>query len=325
VALRLGLGWRRESLTVKSTATPVVQAVEAVGWTEVGGMGDGSAVETGRGAEDVTEADPMVAVYRHDVHKLRHRGHNAAAASYAGVAVNETVPLYADRDAALLSRPEGDPEQTVANHSSPYRLSLLTGESAVETDRIRAAAGGGVRDLVRPDDPDRLHARWLTSEVAGAYSESVHYPYTSLQYHTLLAAALLDNYRAGYAFDDLWVVATAPDLDATAGKDVTRDSEVALTVASVEPHRTVLWTPALALHVTGAPGDRPAARLGNDPARSFADVWARLPAHPISVDDERRWRVLDAQLRRIRSWSTALAFIDEFVAVHGPPERGDGA
>nr|WP_247003946.1 hypothetical protein [Halosolutus gelatinilyticus] len=270
----------------------------------------------------------MVAVYRHDVHKLRAKPHAAAAEEYAGVTVNETVPLHADRDAALLSRPEGEPEQTVANHRSPYRLSLLTGETAVETDRIQAAASGGYRELIAPADPKRLHARWLTSQVAGAYSEAVHYPYSSLQYHTLLTAALLDAYRAGYAFEDLWLVATGPDLDDTVNKDMvtTRDSEAALTADEVEPHRTVLWTPDLALQVTATPGDRPAARLGDVPARSFADVWSRLPAHPIDTDGGRCWRLLDAQLRRIRSWSTALVFIDEFIELHGSgARRGDGA
>jgi hypothetical protein len=244
------------------------------------------------------------------------------------VPVNETVPLGSDRDAALLSRPRGEPEQTVANHWSPYRLSLLTGDTAVETDRIQAAAGGGFRDLVTPNDPELLHARWLTSPVAGAYSESVHYPYTSLQYHTLLTAALLDAYRAGHAFADLWMVATAPSLDTTATTETdtatTRDPAAALAADEVEPHRTVLWTPALALHVTTTPGDRPAARLGDAPARSFADVWSRLSAHPIDTDGERRWRLLDSQLRRIRSWSAALAFIDEFIELHASAARRGG-
>jgi hypothetical protein len=54
--------------------------------------------------------------------------------------------------------------------------------------------------------------------------------------------------------------------------------------------------------------------LGAAPARSFADVWARLPEYPFDVGAAREWRVLDAQLRRIRSWSTALQYIEEFVA-----------
>jgi hypothetical protein len=295
-----------------------------------GGRVDGR-VDDDPSTEPVADADDrggVAVAYRHDVHKLRARPHASAAESYAGVAVNETVPCGADRDAALLSRPRGEPEQTVANHRSPYRLSLLTGETAVETNRIQAAAGGGFRKLVTAVDPERLHARWLTTAVAGAYNESVYYPYTSLQYHVLLTAALLHNYRAGYAFEDLWLVATGPDLDNTLNRDTatTRDSEAALAADEVEPHRTVCWTPDLALHLTASPGDRPAARLGSQPARSFADVWSRLPAHPIGTDGGRCWRLLDAQLRRIRSWSTSLAFIDEFTELHGSAaERGGWA
>lgn len=295
-----------------------------------GGRVDGR-VDDDSTTELVADADDrggVAVAYRHDVHKLRARPHASAADEYAGAPVNEPVPRDADRDAALLSRPEGEPERTVANHRSPYRLSLLTGETAVETDRIQAAAGGGFRELVTSDDPERLHARWLTSAVAGAYNESMYYPYTSLQYHVLLTAALLHNYRAGHAFEDSWLVATGPNLDNTSKTDTatTRDPEAALAADEVEPHLTVLWTPDIALHVTATPGGRPAARLGDAPARSFADVWSRLPVHPIDTDGKRCWRVLDAQLRRIRSWSTALAFIDEFIELHGSTaERGDGA
>ena len=271
-----------------------------------------------------TRADPMVGVYRHDVHKLRARPHAAATEEYAGVPVNEQVPLGANRDAALLSRPRGEPERTVANHESPYRLSLLMGEAAVGSDRGQAGAGGRFRDLVGVEDAERLHARWLTSDVAATFNESVYYPYTSLQRHVLLTAALLDAYRAGDAFADLWLVATGPGsgVDASGAMDV----EAALAADVVEPHRTVLWTPVLALHVTATPGDRPAARLGGAPARSFADTWSRLSAHPLDVDGQRCWRLLDAQLRRIRSWSVALAYIDEFIELHGTAAgQGDWA
>jgi len=54
--------------------------------------------------------------------------------------------------------------------------------------------------------PDELHAAWLTSEAAAVVNESVYLPYSSLKYHVLLVAALLDAYRAGHAFDDLYVV-----------------------------------------------------------------------------------------------------------------------
>jgi|GEM_PF-6250068 len=166
--------------------------------------------------------------------------------------------------------------------------------------------------LVLSTDAEVLHSRWVTSQAAAAFNESVYYPYSSLQFHVLLVAALLDNYRAGHAFEDLHLVATPsaamPDQEWTA--EAARESE------EVEPHRTVLWSPVCALHVTGEPGDRPSASLGSCPARSFADTWSRLSRHPFDAGD-RRWRRLDAQLRRIRSWSTALAYIEDYVAVYG--------
>jgi len=244
-------------------------------------------------SEAVTDVAPMLAVYRHDVHKLRGRSHTAARERVAGVRVNETVPLGADRDAAMLSRPHGEPEQTVDAHASPSRVSLLTGD-VVMTGSVGAdGRDAAVRELVRIEDPVAMHEAWLVSEVAALVNESVYYPYTSLKYHTLLAAALLDSYRAGVGFEELFLAVEDPD-------------------GPVTPHRTVLSTPEMQLCVTGEPGDRPAARLGDGPARCFADVWARLPEHPIDVDGERRWRVLDAQLRRIRSWSTALQFGEEY-------------
>ena len=266
--------------------------------------------------------DPLVGAYRHDVHKLRGRRHASSQNEAYGVPVNETVPLAADRDAAVLSRPRGEPGETIDNHVSPYRLSLLTGEAAVETSRIEAAVGGGFERLVSSTDPEVLHARWVTSPVPAGFNESVFYPYTSLKFHVLLVGALLDNYRAGYAFDELFVAVSPVD----GGFEGSGEAAIASDV--VEPFRTVLWTPAFAVHVTGDPGGRPAAALGPRPSRSFADTWARLPAHPVETDGQRCWRVLDAQLRRIRSWSTALQFIEEYVSMVADDARfgtGGGA
>jgi len=264
-----------------------------------------------------TIADPMVAVYRHDVHKMNGRPHSASADEYHGVPVNEEVPQGADADAALLSRPAGEPEQTVSNHSSPYRLSLLTGESATESDRIEAAANDGFRSLVVSDNAPRLHATWLTSDVASAFNESPYYPYTSLKYHVLLTAALLSEYRAGRSFDELFL-AVLPGGSAAADGGV----EAALESGVVSPHRTVLWSPLVTLAVTSEPGDWPAARLGPGPARSFADVWSRLSDQPFETGGTRSRMMLDAQLRRLRSWSTALQYIEEFVAWRSMSDAG---
>jgi len=265
----------------------------------------GGSAEAAGDDDTTTDAEPMVAVYRHDVHKLRMRPHASAAETVAGTRVNETVPCGADGDAALLSRPAGEPEQTLDNHESPYRRSLLTGDIVAETaDLTEDAFDAAVRELLAIEDPEAAHTAWLDRTVPGLVNESLYYPYTSLKYHTLLAAALLDNYRAGFDFAELSLAVEPP--------------------GAVTPHRTVLVTRHGSLCVTGEPGDRPAARLGAAPTRSFADVWARLPAQLFDVDAERRWRVLDAQLRRIRSWSVALQFVEEYIDAFAPA-LGTGA
>lgn len=275
--------------------------------------------QTDGGSQAVTDSTtdfetyPMTAVYRHDVHKLRGRSHDTASSEVAGIPVNEPVPLHADRDAAMLSRPDGRPEQTVDNHLSPARLSLLTGEP-VATQLLKNTET--IADLIEPTDPARLHATWLTSTTPAAYNESVYYPYTSLKFHTLLVGALLDNYRAGHGFEELWLTATptAPSEPQTV--------EGALADETVTPHRTILWTSACTLEVTATPGDRPAARLGTHPIRAFGETWSRLTAHPLDTDGHRRWRILDAKLRRIRSWSTALQYLEEYTD-RCSPKRGE--
>jgi len=259
----------------------------------------------GGSGDDGSDVDPMVAVYRHDIHKARIRGHEHAEETFRGVRVNEAVPLNADRDAAMLSRPPGEREEISEAHESWFRVSLLTEKIAMSVEPV-GDIGGALTELISIEDAEELHAAWLNSMVTSLFTESPHCSHTSLKYHTLLAAALLDNYRSGFEFDDLFLAVTPPGAD-----------------PEVMPHRTVLTTPGFALHVTGQPGNRPAARLGDVPSRSFEDVWSRLPAIPFDVDLECRGRVLDAQLRRIRSWSAALQFIEEFTAALGPVDSGD--
>ncbi|WP_254863091.1 hypothetical protein [Halovivax gelatinilyticus] len=259
------------------------------------------------GAASDVGVGSLVAVYRHDVHKLRGRRHGSGVDEFAGVRVNEAVPLGADRDAALLSRPSGEPEQTVSNHASPYRLSLLSGESVGESGGGVATAAE-VEGLVCRSGAERLHAAWLTSDVASLVNESVCYPYTSLKFHVLLAGALLDCYRAGYGFDELFLEAVPGEACAVRG-----GVDAAVKSGVVVPFRTVLWSPVVSLRVTGEPAGGVVARLGSGPARSFADTWSRLSGRPFEVD-RRELMVLDAQLRRIRSWSVALQYIEDFVA-----------
>lgn len=234
-------------------------------------------------------SETMLAAFRHDAHKFTGDTHDDAPETLAGIPVNRVVPAGADSDAGALSRPQQTQAQTVPTHHGHSRLSLLTGEAVARVDRV---SPGTIRELLAVEDVPTAHERWLASEVAALFNESVYHPYTSLKYHTLLVAALLDNYRDGHDFADLRLVVDP--------------------VGETVPCRTVFEVSRFALRIDADDHDRPSARLGSRPWRSWASVWNRLPAHPLATDREKFDMVLDANLRRIGAWSTALQYIEDF-------------
>ena len=237
--------------------------------------------------------DTMVTAYRHDAHKMNGQPHELAPETFAGVAVNQTVPYGADGDASALSRPSGQPEQTVETHETLYRLSLINGESRYDPQEFtRDGVESAVRELLTEDDPETMHQVWLDSNVVSAFTESRYYPYTSLKYHTLLVAALLNNYRDGHEFADLRLVVDDAD--------------------EIVPHRTVYVGEAFALRIDADARGQPSARLGSRPWWSWASAWNRLEAHPLETAHNKYDMVLDANLRRIGAWSTALQYIEDF-------------
>ncbi len=260
-------------------------------------MGENAILDEFQGDGD---QDVMVTAYRHDAHKMNGQPHDYAPETFARVSVNQTVPHCADGDASALSRPNGQPEQTVDAHETHYRLSLLTGESHYDPDEFsRARLSEAISDLLTGSDPEAMHRAWLTSDVASGFNESIYYPYTSLKYHTLLVAALLNNYRAGNEFEDLLLVVD------DAGEIV--------------PHRTVYAGDRFALRIDESAGGNPWARLGSRPWRSWASTWTRLTEHPLDVNHDKHDMVLDANLRRIWSWSTALQYIEDFESQEESP------
>ncbi|MDL0132048.1 hypothetical protein PNP59_14160 [Halobacterium salinarum] len=143
------------------------------------------------------------------------------------------------------------------------------------------------------DDPEAMHQAWLTSDIVSVFNESVYYPYTSLKYHTLLVAALLDNYRDGHEFSDLQLVVDS--------------------AGEIVPHRTVYAGERFALRIDENADGQPSSRLGSQPWRSWASTWTRLTAHPLDANHDKYDMVLDANLRRIGAWSTALQYIEDYM------------
>lgn len=238
--------------------------------------------------------EQMLQTYRHDAHKVRGRSHDAGERTLAGVPVNADVPFGADGDASALSRPQRSPDRVVDNHETHYRLSLLNGGTRYDADSFALQEyEEALHALLGVDDAPQMHERWLNSELMAAFNEAVFYPYTSLKYHTLLVAALVDNYRAGSSFDELWLVVDSAD--------------------EIIPHRTVFADPAFSLRITGRETDRPRATLGSRPWRSWASVWGRLSAHPpLDTATDKFDMMLDANLRRIQAWSTALQYLEDY-------------
>lgn len=235
----------------------------------------------------------LIKIYRHDVHKMTGHSHDNAPETFAGVPVNQPVTLGADADAAALSRPCGDPEQTMANHDTPYRLSLLNSEPRdALPERTRSDVESAMRDLLIGDDSEAMHRAWLDSDIVAAFNESVFFPYTSLKYHTLLVAALFDNYCDGHEFADLRLIVDPAN--------------------EIVSHWTVYTGERFTLRIDVDTGGQPSARLGRYPWRSWASTWNRLPAHPFDVANDKYDMVLDMNLRRIGAWSTALQYIEDF-------------
>jgi len=85
----------------------------------------------------------------------------------------------------------------------------------------------------------------------------------------------------------------------------------------VIPHRTVYvddGTEGFTLRIEGDPGEMTAdasTRLGATPRRTWASTWTQLPVHPLQPDRDRFDRVVDANLWRITSWSTALQYLED--------------
>jgi hypothetical protein len=235
----------------------------------------------------------MLAAFRHDVHKFTGESHNNAREEFAGIRVNQSVPEGADGDAAALSRPQQKQEQTVPTHDDHHRLSLITGETAYDPQKCsHSTIEGEVSELITTDDPQIAHGRWLDSDVAAAFNESVYHPYTSLKYHTLLVGALLDNYRADNTFGNLRLVVDPAD--------------------DTVSFRTVFSGDRFSLRIDVDDNGCSSPRLGSRPWRSWASTWNRLTAHPLDTDSNKYDMTLDANLRRIQSWSTALQYMEDY-------------
>lgn len=234
----------------------------------------------------------MLDVYRHDAHKMRGRSHAAGETTIQGVVVNKSVPYGADGDASALSRPNGKPNTTMEDEQTHYRMSMLKGDTRYDSDSFSLQSKQGeLHSLLAIDDAQRMHRNWLESRVVSAFNESTHYPYTSLKYHTLLVAALTDCYRNNIGFSELYLVVDGAN--------------------EIVTHRTIYSGDRFSLRLS-ATADGECANIPSTPFRSWAGTWSRLTDHPLETDHDKFDMMLDANLRRISAWSTALQYLEDY-------------
>jgi len=236
--------------------------------------------------------EQMISVYRHDAHKMRGRSHSSGENRIAGVVVNKDVPYGADADGSAMSRPGGKPTATMEDSQTHYRLSMLHGDTHYDEDSFSLATQEPeLKRLLAIDDAEAMHYNWLTSRVVSGFNESTYYPYTSLKYHTLLVAALVNHYRNDEVYGDLYLCVDDSD--------------------EIEPHETIYTGDRFSLRISATP-DGACAALPDRPFRSWSGVWQRLTDHPLDTAEDRFDMMLDANLRRIKAWSTALQYIEDY-------------
>ena len=230
--------------------------------------------------------DQMRVAYLHDFHKMEMHPHVSVDGG-----TGHKVPFNADRDASSLSR--GQPAAIHPDVQGRYRISLIDRRSFYDphrfSKRLTEAARAELRKLCEGDDLNAVHEHWLKSQLPSKYNEGPLYPYTSLKYHTLLVAALLWNYINNHKFDTLCLAISLS--------------------ARVDPS-TICLAGSSSLHLVPLSGlgrfDCGSKLGGSKPHPNFGDVWQRLEVNPPTP------RHLDAALRQIGEWSTALQLVEDW-------------
>jgi len=132
----------------------------------------------------------------------------------------------------------------------------------------------------RESNPSELHRLILRSKKINEYNEAKSFPYTSLKYHILLACALYQNFLMGFKISDLYLAENA-----------LVDSEFQIILRLNECEWAII------------------------PRVGMSRIWPRFDLTWVRRTQESSIggdRTLDGLLSRIKSWSAALATIEEY-------------
>lgn len=227
--------------------------------------------------------------FLHDFHKMKIRPHG-------GDEEGPPLPCNADRDSARMSRAPGKPPKIDEQVAGRYRIDLIRRRSFYNPRSFNKITTTEMRNaLARACNEEpilKVYEAWLKADLPAMYNEHKYMPYTSLKYHTQLAATLLYNYKLDYPFGTLCLALSIPPKIECA---------------------TVLLQDDFSLHLVPLerlPEFRCGASLGRAPSPNFCSAWVRLDEHPkISPH-------LNSYLRQMESWSTALQLIEDWMVMN---------
>jgi len=168
------------------------------------------------------------------------------------------------------------------------RKSLLKFSYNNSSREILISKRSSIEELFNENDPEKLHRKILHSKLLNFYSESRLYPFSSLKYHLLLTCAIYYNLKNNIDFTKLYLCEN--------GKPKSH-YQVIYSINnitwSLEPNKNS--------ENSGKAGK--ISRL----YPNFSETWKRRLKSKIGGD-----KMLDGMLATIKSWSAALATIEDY-------------
>ena len=220
------------------------------------------------------------------------------------------LPYSADDYSAHMSRAGlriDDPEGEI---SSRYRIDLIRRQCFYDATRFNKAENikqiNELKELSKNAPLIEVHKKWLESDLPSKYNEDPGYPYTSHKYHTLIAEAILYNSANDYHFDTFCLAVAMPaKVELTTLIQLDDASLHLVPVSRLSEFTCGYQLPKV--------GEKPPKEDGKKHKTypkgcwpNFNIAWVHLDKHPkIS-------KHLDAYIRRIGSWSTALQLMEDW-------------
>lgn len=234
----------------------------------------------------------------HDLHKMKGAKHKN----------NKKLSTSADADASKMSRPRIIKKPKYAKKVSNYRISLLD-------DTLCYNVGQNSRDELCSKIREKYNLNNLAIDMYNSllnieskpdisnfnesplYNNEFDLPYTSLKYHTILTTNLHWNYLHKMKFKDFQLKIISSDVIGEIFDVIFKDTinSKCLVISDKNSY------PQYEAH----------SIIGSTPFMNYGDVLSRMKGN-IYFD-----KSLYANLRRIKSWSIGLQYLEDYSKSHG--------